>query len=212
MRAPDSGHSSQTGLKQSWITLKHLSGDTSTPEQTVEAFLENQSRLSGPSFLLSSQDLWPKNPDPGMLDIDNPEVKSVARVHIIQIQELEASWDQWMNHYSSWTALKRAVGWLLKLKDLLKELKEKRKELRAVDGDSKMTEFKKAVKGKCLTCDNLAEAETEILKYSQKQGFKEDLAMLKEHQRVKKSSSLFKLNPVSDGLHPEGTSVSATWC
>lgn len=75
----------------------------------------------------------------------------VAQVHVIQTQELEDSMDQRMNLYSSWTALKRAVGWLLKLKDLLKELKEKRKELQAVDGDSGMTEFKKAVKGKCLT-------------------------------------------------------------
>lgn len=54
--------------------------------------------------------------------------------------------DQWMNHYSSWTALKRAVSWLLKLKDLLKELKEKTKELQAVNGDSRMMEFKKAIK------------------------------------------------------------------
>ncbi|TWW77723.1 hypothetical protein D4764_12G0011130 [Takifugu flavidus] len=78
--------------------------------QTVEAFLKNQSWLSGPSFLLSSQDQWPKNPDPGTLDIDDPEVKRVAQVHVIQTQELEDSVDQWMNRYSSCTALKRAVG------------------------------------------------------------------------------------------------------
>lgn len=122
--------------------------------QTVEALLKNESWLSGPSFLLSSQDQWPKNPDPGMLDIDNPEVKRVTQVHVIQAQEREDSIDQWMNHYSSWTALKRAVGWFLKLKDLLKKLKEKRKELRAVDRESRMAEFKKAVKGKYLTCDD----------------------------------------------------------
>lgn len=61
-----------------------------------------------------------------MLDIDDPVH---AQVYVIQTQELEESLDQWMNHYSSWTALKSAIGWLLKLKDLLKELKEKRKEL-----------------------------------------------------------------------------------
>lgn len=58
--------------------------------------------------------------------------------------------------------MKCAVGWLLKLRDLLKELKEKRRELQAVDGDSRMTEFKKAVKGKHLTCDDLTEAETDF--------------------------------------------------
>ena len=174
--------------------------------QTVEAFLKNESWLSGPSFLLSSQDQWPKNPDPGMLDIDDPEVKRVTQVHVIQVQELM---DQWMNHYSSWTALKRAVAWFLKLKDLLKELKEKRKELNAFDGESRMIEFKKAVKGKYLTCDDLTNAETNIVKYCQKQSFKEDLVMLEEYQRVKKSSSLFKLNPVlKDGVMRVGGRLS----
>ncbi|GAA6232368.1 uncharacterized protein LOC120493481, partial [Lates japonicus] len=114
--------------------------------QTVEAFLKNESWLSGPSFLFRSQDQWPKNPDPGMLDIDDPEVKRVTQVHIIQAQEPKHIMDQWMNHYSSWTALKRAVAWFLKLKDLLKELKEKRKELKELGGESKMIEFKKALK------------------------------------------------------------------
>lgn len=72
-----------------------------------------------------------------------------------------------------------------------------------------MTEFKKAVKGKYLTCDDLTEAETKIVKYCQKRSFKEDLATLKEHQRVKKSSSLFKLNPVlQDGVMRVGGRLS----
>ena len=63
-----------------------------------------------------------------------------------------------------------------------------------------MEHFKKAYKGKNLTCDDLLEAETEIVKYCQNQSFKDkfedDLTMLKEHHRVKKGSSLYKLNPV----------------
>ncbi|KAL0978912.1 hypothetical protein UPYG_G00177680 [Umbra pygmaea] len=43
--------------------------------QTVEAFLKGESWFSGPGFLLRAQDQWPKNPDPGMVDIDDPEVK-----------------------------------------------------------------------------------------------------------------------------------------
>lgn len=166
--------------------------------QTVEVFLRNESWLSGPSFLVSSQDQWPKIPDPGMLDIDDPEVKRTTYVHVIQAQESENAMDQWMNHYSSWTALKRAVAWFLKLKDLLIVLREKRKE---PSEESRMTEYKKALKGKNLTCDDLTKAETEIVKFCQKQGFKEEVTMLKEQQRVKKGSSLYKLNPVlQDGV------------
>ncbi|XP_063749569.1 uncharacterized protein LOC134870954 [Eleginops maclovinus] len=45
--------------------------------QTVEAFLKCESWLSGPNFLLCSQDQWPKNLDPGMLDVNDPEVKEM---------------------------------------------------------------------------------------------------------------------------------------
>lgn len=72
-----------------------------------------------------------------------------------------------------------------------------------------MNQFKKDYKGTRLTCEDLTKAETEIVKYAQKQGFQEDLEMLKEQQRVKKSSSLRKLNPVlQDGLMRVGGRLS----
>ncbi len=89
--------------------------------QTVEAFLKCESWLLGPGFLFCAQDQWPKNPDPEMLDTDDPEVRRIAQAHVIQAQEPKDTMDQ-MLHYSSWTKLKHAVAWLLKLKDLLKEL------------------------------------------------------------------------------------------
>lgn len=130
-----------------------------------------------------------------MLDIEDSDVKKVVEVHVIQTQESKDAMEQLMTYYSSWTKLKRAVAWFLKFKDLLKELKAKRKEPNS-HGENKINQFKKAFKGTHLTCEGLTEAEREIVKYSQKQSFKEDLNMLKEHQRVKKSSSLYKLNPV----------------
>ncbi|KAK2879287.1 hypothetical protein Q8A73_007303, partial [Channa argus] len=51
--------------------------DHASRGQTVEAFLKCDSWLLGPDFLLSSQDQWPKNPDPKMLDFDDLEVKRV---------------------------------------------------------------------------------------------------------------------------------------
>lgn len=114
--------------------------------QTVEAFLKNKSWLSGPGFLLYAQDQWPKNPDPGMLNIDDSEVKRVAQAHVIQAQEPKDAMEQLMIHYSSWTKLKRAVAWFLRLKDLLKELKAKRKEQNTSSEESRMNQFKKLTK------------------------------------------------------------------
>lgn len=66
--------------------------------QTVEAFLKCESWLSGPEFLLCTQDQWPKNPDPGMLDVEDPEVKRVVQVHSIQVEETKDSVNQLMTH------------------------------------------------------------------------------------------------------------------
>nr|XP_061805731.1 E3 ubiquitin-protein ligase rnf213-alpha-like [Nerophis lumbriciformis] len=112
--------------------------------QTVEVFLKNEYWISGPKYLIKPPDQWPRNPDPAMMDVDDLEVKGVTQVNIIQAQEAEERMDQWMNHYSSWTALKHAVAWFLKLKTFLKALAEKRKELRALGEESKMSAFKKA--------------------------------------------------------------------
>ncbi|KAL7880976.1 hypothetical protein SRHO_G00032300 [Serrasalmus rhombeus] len=93
--------------------------------QTVEAFLKNESWLSGPRFLRCTQEQWPKNPDPGMLDVDDLEIRRSAQAHVIQSQETENGMNRLMTNYSSWTKLKRTVAWFLRLKDLLKEMKER---------------------------------------------------------------------------------------
>lgn len=83
-----------------------------------------------------------------MLDFDDLEVKREAQTHVIQMQGLKDSVDQLMNHYSSWTKLKRAVAWFMKLKSLLKELIAKRKEASTMSEEIRMSQFKKAFKGK----------------------------------------------------------------
>lgn len=70
-----------------YVSITLNAADHVSRGQTVKAFLTNKSWLSGPGFLLRAQEQWPKNPDPGMLDIDDPEVKRVAQVHIIQAHE-----------------------------------------------------------------------------------------------------------------------------
>lgn len=78
-----------------------------------------------------------------MLDYNDPEVKRVAQ----EAQELKDAMEQLMNHYSSWTKLKRAVAWFLKVKDLLKELRTNNKKTCTSSGESRVNQFKKACKG-----------------------------------------------------------------
>lgn len=80
-------------------------------------------------------------------------------------------------------------------------MKAKKKTEPSSSSSERKNQFKKKDKETRLTCEDLNKAETEIVKYAQKQGFQEDLEMLQEQQKVKKSSSLHKLNPVlQDGI------------
>ena len=110
--------------------------------QSAEAFLKCESWLSGPSFLLCGEDQWPKNPDPERINVDDPEVKRVQS-HAIQMQEHKDPLGQLMMYYSSWTKLKRAVAWFLKLKNLLKELKAKKKTEPSSSSSERRNQFKK---------------------------------------------------------------------
>lgn len=58
--------------------------------------------------------------------------------HVIQAQEPKDTIDQWMAHYLSWSKLKCAVAWFLKLKDLVKELAAKRKGTNTLSGEVRM--------------------------------------------------------------------------
>lgn len=174
----------------------------------ADAFLQCEDWLSGPSFIIQSSDMWPTNPDPTILECEDLEVKKMVQIHAVQIQLSNAT-DKLMLHFSSWIKLKRAVAWFLKLKRLLMELRMKRKEMSASNEEHKMEDFKKKMKRMDLTCADLNEAESEIVKYVQMQYFKEDIMTLKEQKGVKRNSPLHKLNPVlQDGVMRVGGRLS----
>ena len=60
-----------------------------------------------------------------------------------------------------------------------------------------------------LTIQELQQAENGILRFVQRQSFREEIDALEKHRRVKKSSSLFKVDPtVDDGLLRVGGRLS----
>lgn len=130
--------------------------------QSVEAFLKEDHWLSGPDFIRHPPDQWPRNPDPGMLDINDLEIRSVTQAHLTQVKEMTDATNQLMAYFSSWIKLKRAVAWFLKLKHVLKELIVKKK---PGEGKTRVTLLREHLKGVSLTCDDLATAEKEIVKF-----------------------------------------------
>ncbi|KAK0155313.1 hypothetical protein N1851_002322 [Merluccius polli] len=127
--------------------------------------------------------------------LNDPEVKNKVTVNTIKVCEDMEPMNELINYHSSWHELKRSVAWILKVKETLWKLKEERKELsRAIsqtekDPDKqklKLEQHMKKVKGtigkKSLTLDDLVTAESEIIQFSQKQQFGEDIENTAEGQ------------------------------
>ncbi|KAL3987991.1 21S rRNA GM methyltransferase [Sarotherodon galilaeus] len=173
----------------------------SSPEQW--SFMQSHTWLQGPDFLTKPMEEWPEEVHPVEgLTIDDPEVKGNL-VCASTIKECEDVVLEFLQYFSSWFKLKRAVAWMLKVKSILLQLCRKRKELSAVKAQPEVERDMKGFKDSLfqgdtnkLTVENLAKAEEAIICYCQRRTFSKEITALSKGQGVKRTSSLFKLSPV----------------
>lgn len=176
---------------------------------TVKSFLKKDIWASGPQFLLLPQEEWPQNPD-GLEEISpkDSEVKSIT-VNAAQIMSEEVDPITRLIHYfSSWTRLRRAAAWMLKLKRLLLYCSRKRKQASGVltqlhldnihqrDLQRKETGDLETQENSALTVEELANAEMEIICFCQKKRFVDEISSLRKGMNVKRTSHIHKLNPI----------------
>lgn len=191
---------------------KHISTDKNPADcasrgQRVDEFMKNRTWVSGPDFLRSPVEFWPNTPlNCPEITSGDPEIKK-ATVNKIEVEENVAPFKRLINYFSSWTKLKRAVAWFLKLKALLWSLCQKRKELcvtsveNSFDNDrqlrqSQIDSFRTSFKPTQISVEDLNQAELDIIRFCQKEKFSEEVSALHKGQSVKRNSHLYKLNPV----------------
>lgn len=154
---------------------------------------------------------WPENPETlGNPLVDDPEVKAVM-VNAAQVEQVSPL-EKLIDHFSSWLRLKRVVGWFLKFKTLLLSLVQHRRLLRKTLSELdqsaeqlekelqvRMEEVRAQVPMCVLSVEDMVVAESDIIRFCQKIRFPEELANLKKGECVRKTSHLYKLNPILDG-------------
>ena len=144
--------------------------------------------LNSPDFLSGEETEWPKAPeDLSQIPSNDPEVKKDITVNCLKLGNAATS--NLINLYSSWKKLQRAVGWLLKLKKLLRLRCQKT----AVRTSSKLP-----YKPQSLSVEDLEKAERSIICYKQQRYFESELALLKKDKPVKMDSTISKLDPIVD--------------
>ncbi|KAJ8414191.1 hypothetical protein AAFF_G00050610 [Aldrovandia affinis] len=173
----------------------------------------NDQLLQGPDFLTKPEDEWPEDPDhPGDLTMEDPEVRN-AVVSATAAKEWSDTIQQFLEYFSSWFRLKKAVAWILKLRSILLCSCHKRNELKASltqsEVDKAMKSFKTGLTRSNLTVENLKEAELEIIHFSQRWKFSEEISTLQKGDSVKTSSHIYKLKPIlQDGVLRVGGRLS----
>lgn len=89
--------------------------DSASRGLRVDVFIKNITWLSGPEYLLHPEQDWPVNPDQSKLLPDDPEVKVSVLVNAVHCSEQEDVTSRLINHFSSWTRLRKSVAWILRL-------------------------------------------------------------------------------------------------
>ena len=209
-----------------YINTKVNPADVASRGQNADKFMENRNWIHGPDMLWKSENDWPQPPlelFSNLMTSDDPEVKRNAAVSATIIKDSGNPTDTFLTYFSSWRNLKVAVAWILKLKETLKVLVHRKKELHSTTSasnittrsttkmmDQKMKDVKTTLGGQTLTLDDLEKAENAIICYTQKQYFPEEINILQmATSGVKKTSNLYRLDPVfKDGVLRVGGRLS----
>ncbi|XP_074655650.1 uncharacterized protein LOC141909164 [Tubulanus polymorphus] len=131
--------------------------------------------LKGPDFLWKTEESWPTQPDLGVVESSDVEVKRSSKACASSCK-LDLDNDVLMSYFalfSSWSHLKKSVAWILRFK---------RKLMRRDHGD---------VSNGPISVGELREAERAILSYVQRRAFPEAF-----NGSTLKKSSILALSPV----------------
>ena len=193
---------------------------------SADAFLNSKRWIDGPDFLWTSETEWPKRADTPkcITQEDDPEVKKEFTVNTVIVEQRQDATRRLIAYFSDWLVLKKSVAWFIRLRTILVRLARDRKEIKrdsiAAENDPvKQQDLEKRRMAElrahdntnivALTVQELQQAEHSILKYVQRESFREEIHALEKRCRVKKTSSLFRVDPVlDDGLLRVGGRLS----
>lgn len=118
-----------------YVNTKINPADVTSRGQKADTFMENRTWIHVPEMLWKSEKDWPLFPlesiSRSCVDL---EVKRNAIVNTVMVTENPTG--KLLMHFSSWRKLQVAVAWILKFKESLKQLVQRRKELISTLNDS----------------------------------------------------------------------------
>lgn len=155
--------------------------------QNVGLFLQNHVWISGPDFLTAPNNSWPKTLDHlEALNPADPEIKKNVSISTFALNKGPDVLQQLIEHYSSWIRLKKAVAWILKVKNILlvrakerlEQTADTARDISKARQSQTLTNIRLSHRKENLTVEDLKEAELEIISHCQGQNFEEEVTAL----------------------------------
>lgn len=185
------------------ICTKEIPADVASRGLSVKYYLQCDTWLKGPEFLYTPSE-WPKSlENMDVVPDGDPEIKHTAVVYATSAQTAKESFptSKLLSYFSNWMDLKKAVAWILKIKDSLKQKCDKKGKNVHANIHNKLTKPKEKKTITCLSDEDLKKAEMPIITFVQKQHFSEEILRLNSGKAIHKSSHRRKLDPVMiDGV------------
>lgn len=178
------------------VGTKLNSADYASRGLQANAFLKCKDWISGPDFLKESAEKWPNSPSDLILSAGDPEVKHGHIFVNATVKGDHNPTSTLLHHFSSWSKLKKAVAWYLKVRNVLLQLSRKRKEILTSVSVNKshqdkqkhlvaaqMLKLQETFGAQTLSIDDVENAESAILQFCQLQGFPKEMATLQKGNR-----------------------------
>ena len=161
--------------------------DEGTRGLNAREFLDESKWLKGPEFLWQDETHWPEPPDVLYKTDDemrgDPEVRNVGLTSTKPATGETESLHKLLSAFSSWTRLKKAVGWLIRFKNCLRH---------RVKPGSDQEHLVKPV----LSVGELKNAEQEIVRLVQVESFQKEMETLQKSPDVRLNGQLQNINPM----------------
>ena len=156
-----------------YVNREENPADDGSKGPKLDNLIKNNRWLQGPEFLWKNEDQWPQTSDIPVMKEDEPEVRKEARIYTAttSIHPLE----RLISYFSSWWKLRRAVAWLLRLRE---HLWAKLQLEKIVTTEMESHKNEEETLPRQLTLDELNEAEKVILQRVQIVEFPDELKLL----------------------------------
>jgi len=147
--------------------------DEASTGMTVDELLMNERWKQGPPFLKKAEHSWPKRPENlGEMSDNDPEVKKGAETFANEATHAYNYIGNAMERTSSWSRLKKIIAWILRYKSVLR----RRSQHSNTNKPIKLQSYESIITP--LSVSEVNVAENEIIKYVQRQTFKDELTSL----------------------------------